>query len=94
MIKDLNIRDVVIPVNVEDGAVTALMETLKELLVVAVGYPWFRSGQQGGEYIGSIDADLSALLQILVVLYSYVETVESAICLDQSVASEVMVQLR
>ena len=45
------------------------MEALKELLVVAVGYPWLRAVQQGGEYGGSIDADLSALHQMLILWY-------------------------
>ena len=35
--------------------------------MVAVGYPWLRAVQQGGEYDGSIDADLSALVQMLAV---------------------------
>ena len=71
--------------NVEDGAETALMEVLKELKMVVVGYPWLRAVQQGGEYDGSIDADLSALLQMLVVPYSFVESAKSAVCLGQSV---------
>ena len=53
--------------------------------MVAVGYPRFRAIQQGDEYDGSIDADLSDLLQMLVVPYSFVESAESALCLDQSV---------
>ena len=50
-----------------------------------LGYPRLRAVLQGGDYDGSIDADLSALLQMLVVPYSFVESVKSVVCLDQSV---------
>ena len=39
---------------------------------------------QSGEYDGSIEADFNALL-MLVVPYSFVESVESAVCFGQSV---------
>ena len=44
-----------------------------------------RTIQQGGEYNTSIDVDISALLQMLAVPYSFVESAESAVCLGQSV---------
>ena len=50
--------------------------------MVLAGYPWLKVIQQCGEYDGLIDADLSAILQMLVVPYSFVESAESA---DQSV---------
>ena len=53
-IKDLNIGDVLTPVNVKDGVETAPMEELKELYMVVVGYTWFWAVQQGGEYDWSI----------------------------------------
>ena len=53
--------------------------------MVAVVYPWFIAVQEGGEYDGSIEADLSALLQMFVVPYSFVESAESALYLGQSV---------
>ena len=53
--------------------------------MVAVGYPWLRAVQQGSEYDSWIDADLSALLQMLIVPYSFVESAESVVCLGQSV---------
>ena len=69
--------------------------------MVAVGHPWLKAIQQGGEYDGSIDADLRALLQMLVVPYSFVESAESAVYRSQSVvyflsilASDVMVHPR
>ena len=62
LIKDVNNGGVVTPLNAEDGAKTALMEALKKLKMVTVGYQWHRAVQQSGRYDGSVDADLSALL--------------------------------
>ena len=53
--------------------------------MVAVGYPWLRAVQQGGKYNGSIDADLSALFQMLVVSNSFVESAKTTVYLGQSV---------
>ena len=53
--------------------------------MVAVGYPWLRAVQQSGEYDCWTDAGLNALLQMLVVPYTFVEITESAVCLGQSV---------
>ena len=71
--------DVVTAVNVEDGAETALMEAHSRsrrrwrLVTHAV--------QKSGEYDGSIDADLSAVLEMA----CFVESAKSAIYLGQSV---------
>ena len=53
--------------------------------MVAVGYPWLRAVQQSGKYDSSIEADLSAFLQMPVIPHSFVESAESAVCLDHSV---------
>ena len=53
--------------------------------MLVVGYPWLRAVQQGGEYDSLIDTYLSALFQMLVVPYSFVESAKSIVCLGQSV---------
>ena len=53
--------------------------------MVVVGYQWFRAVQQGSEYDDLIGTDLSALLQMLFVPYSFVGSAKSTTCLSQSV---------
>lgn len=53
--------------------------------MVVVGYPRLRAIQQGGEYDGFIDANLGALLQMLAVPDSFIESAENADFLGQSV---------
>ena len=56
-------------------------------------YLRLRAVQEGGEYDGSVHADLGALLQRIVVPHSVIQSAKSAACLGQSVV-ELPVDLR
>jgi len=62
LFQDFHVCDKVIPANVEDGAETALMETLEEADVTAVGDPSLRPIEEGGTNRIPVDSNLSLAL--------------------------------
>ena len=85
LFEDLDVTDEVAPVDVEDGAETTLMEVLKESDVAPVGHPHLGAVQKGGENYGSVDKDLSFVLQILVIPHPFVQSTKGTVCFSKPV---------
>ena len=81
LFQDFHVCDKVTPVNAEDSAETALMETLEEADVTAVGDPRLRSVEEGGKNHCPVDPDLCLTLQAFVGLDPFVQPAKRAVCL-------------
>lgn len=54
---------------------------------MVMGDPRLRAVQEGGQYDGSVSADLCAVLQVFVVPDSFVQSAESTVCFCKSVVN-------
>ena len=87
LFQDFHVCNKVTPVNVEDGAETALVETLEEADVTAVGDPSLRPVEEGGKNHSPVDPDLCLALQVFVDLDPFVQPAKGAVCLRESVVN-------
>ena len=71
--------------NVEDGTETALMETLEEPKLAAVGNPRLGAVQESSVYGSPVYTDFGAIFQVLVSPPTFVQPTECTVCLSQSV---------
>ena len=71
--------------NVEDGTETALMETLEEPKLAAVGNPRLGAVQESSEYGSPVYTDFGAIFQALVSPHTFVQLTECTVCFSQSV---------
>ena len=71
--------------SVEDGTETALMETLEEPKLAAVGNPRLGAVQESSEHGSPVYTDFGAIFQVLVSPYTFVQPTECTVCFSQSV---------
>ena len=74
LLKKFNVCDEVTPVNVEDGADTALVDAFEEADVTAIGNPSFRDDEESGRNHDHVDLNHCLVLQVFVVLCAFVRS--------------------
>ena len=79
LLENFNIRDIVSPVDLENGAEAALVEPFQEANVAAVGDPGFRAVQKGGQYNCFVYAHFCVYLEVVIVPDSSVQPAECTV---------------